>query len=313
MNKGIGFLLVAVATIIVSCDDIFEHNISDDVVTLRTPGDSYTTTAKSITLLWDAVDGASGYQLTVATPDYEHADRIVADTTVTRTQFSVSMEEGKYQWCVRAINSGYETDYSCRALTVVHVIEEDISSSSVLLRGPSDNYHTKAIDATFWWDTVAGAKQYEFLVVSPDYQNPETLEMDTVIAINKLVTKLPAGSYQWCVRAINSDYETAYSCRTIVVNQDISSSTVNLKAPTEGFTTSAGAVTLLWNELPGAEQYDLQIVSPTITNPNTIPVNVTISEKQYAVQLPVGKYQWCVRGVNANYKTDYTCRTLTIQ
>jgi len=313
MNKFIGFLLLAIAIMAGSCDDIFEHDLSDDVVVLRTPGDGLMTTAKSTTFLWDAVDGASGYQLIVATPDYENADRIVADTTVTKTQFSVSLEEGKYQWCVRAINSGYETKYSCRAITVVHTIEEDISSSSVLLRGPSDDYHTKAIDATFWWDTVAGASQYEFMVVSPDYQNPETLEIDTVIDASKFVAKLSAGSYQWCVRAINSDYETTYSCRTIVVNEDISSSTVNLKAPTDAFTTSAGTVTLWWNELSGAEQYDLQVVSPTMTNPNVILVNKSLTENQYLVQLPVGQYQWCVRGVNANYKTGYSCRTLTIQ
>lgn len=104
--------------VLFSCDDVLLKDLSKDKVLLRSPTDNYSTTTASQTLWWEAIDGASTYNLTIASPSLDSANVIALDTIISKTNFTATFSVGKAQWCVRAINSGYETDYSCRSIEI---------------------------------------------------------------------------------------------------------------------------------------------------------------------------------------------------
>src|SRR5689334_11480250 len=114
---GIAALMVFVA-FFYSCNDIVVTDISNDVLTLLAPQDSAEFATASYTFWWNPVDAADGYQLIVVSPNIAQANHVVVDTTVTKDQFTYTLPAGQYQWCVRGVNSAYQTSYSCRVITI---------------------------------------------------------------------------------------------------------------------------------------------------------------------------------------------------
>jgi hypothetical protein len=116
MNKLMIILLALLFT--VSCDDIVVKDIEGAQVYLLAPTDNAVLTSGEVTLWWDFVDGASHYELTVASPDFVNVQMVQLDTVIEKNRFEVTLSPGKHEWCVRAINSAYATDLSCRFLEV---------------------------------------------------------------------------------------------------------------------------------------------------------------------------------------------------
>jgi hypothetical protein len=97
------------------------------------------------------------------------------------------------------------------------IVEKDIRDDTVELVAPADNAVVAEGDIMFWWNELQGASQYELQVVSPNMLSPQTLVLDTVITKHTFTLSLPAGNYQWCVKAINTGYVTQSSCRMLEV------------------------------------------------------------------------------------------------
>src|SRR5690349_1763046 len=96
-----------------SCDDVLESNIEDDSVTLRAPAEGLSTSTKDVTFWWDDLKGAKRYELMVVTPDRANATALIMDTVIVKNQFTLTLVEGKYEWCVKGVNDGYETELAC--------------------------------------------------------------------------------------------------------------------------------------------------------------------------------------------------------
>jgi hypothetical protein len=120
-NRNLIFAMAVVFTLtVLSCDDIFLEDIADSEITLFAPRDSMITSQTSQLLAWHELKGATGYQLLIVTPDLLAPDALLMDTTITTKSFSYEFSPGKYQWCVKGVNGGYETDYSCRTIEIVN-------------------------------------------------------------------------------------------------------------------------------------------------------------------------------------------------
>ncbi|MBT1710554.1 hypothetical protein KK062_20080 [Fulvivirgaceae bacterium PWU5] len=105
----------------------------------------------------------------------------------------------------------------------------------------------------------------------------------------------------------------AVTCCDDILETDLSDDTVTLRLPADGVTqTDSVAVLFWWEELEGASTYELQVVSPDNTNPQSLLIDTLVTKPQFSMTLPAGQYQWCVRGVNSGYKTEFVCRTITI-
>ncbi len=106
--KAVLFFLLLLA----GCDDIFEKDISDKSVELYAPSSGLVTGSTEIIFSWSPVDGASGYNFQLVSPSYDQPYELVADSVLSETSLTLSLDSAKYAWRVKAENSAYETPFS---------------------------------------------------------------------------------------------------------------------------------------------------------------------------------------------------------
>jgi len=104
----------------------------------------------------------------------------------------------------------------------------------------------------------------------------------------------------------------AASCDDILVH-DLSDDTVILLAPDDGHEAAKDQSTLFWwEDVKDATEYELVVASPDITNPQVMALDTVITKNHFAATIPAGSYQWCVRGKNSEYKTEFVCRSFSV-
>ena len=88
---------------------------------------------------------------------------------------------------------------------------------------------------------------------------------------------------------------------------NISKKSVTMLAPGNGAKLSTSLVTFWWDSVPGANKYEIQIVSPGF---NTIQYLIADSNinggTQFICSLGPGKYQWKMRAFNGSSSTPFT-------
>lgn len=88
----------------------------------------------------------------------------------------------------------------------------DISNDAVTLVAPNDNATLNLTTLTLSWNKVEDAESYQVQIARPDFENILQLEKDSILTGNSISVQLEAGNtYQWRVRAQNSEYATSYS------------------------------------------------------------------------------------------------------
>ncbi len=94
--------------------------------------------------------------------------------------------------------------------------------------------------------------------------------------------------------------------------QDLSGKTVTLIAPSDSVVTDLSVQTFWWDELDGALEYELQVVTARFDSIVQLIVDTTISGTQFQQTLYPGQFQWRVRALNGAYMSEYAVRTLTV-
>lgn len=97
-----------------------------------------------------------------------------------------------------------------------------------------------------------------------------------------------------------------------IVEKNIKKESVVLKTPSDGYSTSTALQNFWWEELQGATQYELMIVSPDTLKPDVLVLDTLVSKNHFTWTLDTGHYAWCVRGVNSSYRTINSCHELEI-
>lgn len=101
------------------------------------------------------------------------------------------------------------------------------------------------------------------------------------------------------------------SCRDIV-STNLSRKSITILAPGNNLVSQSYTQQFWWQEIEGADQYNLQIVKPSFTAGQQLIVDTTISGNKYTHTLQPGAYQWRVRAQNNTSNTDYVTYNLTI-
>lgn len=102
------------------------------------------------------------------------------------------------------------------------------------------------------------------------------------------------------------------SCTKDFIVKDIKNDTVSIIAPVDNYKTPNNAIIFWWNELDGAEKYNLQIVKPNFDSIQQLLVDTNVTGAKFNFTFTPGKYQWRIKAINAGGSTVYTTRTLTI-
>jgi hypothetical protein len=104
---------------VLSCSEIIGvEDISDKTLSVIAPTNGAILNTGTLIFTWDSLEDAEEYKIQIATPSFENAIQILTDSTLTTTSFSTTLENGNYQWRIRAENSGYQTQFSTQNFTI---------------------------------------------------------------------------------------------------------------------------------------------------------------------------------------------------
>lgn len=111
-------LFLSYCLLFLSCEDVFEKDISRKKVEVMAPGAGWVLNEAEQVFVWKLMEGASAYRLVVVSPSFARIGRYVADTLVTGNHWKTVLPEGPYEWSVRGCNSAYESQDTVLAFSV---------------------------------------------------------------------------------------------------------------------------------------------------------------------------------------------------
>lgn len=101
---------------------------------------------------------------------------------------------------------------NCEALFV-----ENISEETIVLLVPTHNSEVLSGVIEFNWQEVSDATEYQIQIAMPDFANASQIVLDSLATTTIISKELEAGTYEWRIKALNSEYATDYSVNSFSV------------------------------------------------------------------------------------------------
>ena len=171
---------------------------------------------------------------------------------------------------------------------------EPVPPLAPTLKSPADGTITNDNTPTFEWTVGAYADNHRLLIDNdPDFTSPIENRLfgptDNTYT-PALQNSLPDENYSWKVIAINVLGENQSLVRTFVIDT-VPPGAPSWGSPPDGTITDDNTPTFGWENVTGAENYDLLI--------DGIQVTISVSTYTLTVELPDGTYSWKVRARDA--------------
>lgn len=244
----------------VSCDDIFEEDITDDEIFLLAPSAGVTIQPDSaITFVWDFIEGASEYQIQVAEPSFDSARLLLLDSFTTNNQIDFALPPGTYEWAVRGLNNGYSTAFFINDF-IVDDTTTVIPAISSEIQPLTPNTEVKSGLIFFWWEDLENADEYRLQVATPDFDSPTELFYDTIVDKTGIRLSLEAGKYSWRVKGINEVSESDFKELSFTVVDESDG----------GSGRSSGAFNLKATDQKSSEYFTDPVQEPTLEKTNSM-------------------------------------------
>ncbi|WP_163408526.1 hypothetical protein [Flavobacterium ajazii] len=285
MNKiSLTYFSLLVLLCFTSCEEILlVDDISKKEVILTAPADNAALSTTGVTLSWETVESADQYHLQIATPHFDAPLQIVLDTIITKNSYTQQLNIGKYEWRVKAVNSGYESLYFKRNFEILN--NDDFQNNTVILLTPGNNLTTKTALQKLSWSAIIGATNYQLQIL--DESNTLIKEQNTEATVINYT--FDEGKYTWKVRASNGTDQTLYTSRSILVDTK-APNTPTPSNPANASTTTNTSINFQWSRTPiaGSTEKDSLYVytESALTNLNfkdkaTSPYNKTLTTGTY--------------------------------
>lgn len=269
--------------------------------TLSTPIDGAVAQPVNPILAWNTVAGASSYRLQVAL-DPGFLTLIYNDSTRTNTSQLISgLAVGTtYYWRVNSKIAGGSSFYS----TIWSFTTITVPSAPVLI-DPLNSAVNIATNPIVRWNASAGAASYHLQISTTNSFVTTVYDSIGLTNTSKSITGLTGGTvYYWRVNATNAAGTSLYSSRSFTT---IAPGTPTLIAPLDGAANVAVNPMFVWNAVPGASSYRLQVSTSntfgttfyndsTLTNPSQVVPGLTIGTT----------YFWRVSSKNSGQSSDYS-------
>jgi hypothetical protein len=211
LNSLVAISLLLSITLIVSCEDFIEEDLSNSTIEILTPRDGLVTGQITQTFYWEPVEFALEYKLQVASPNFDQINILVLDTITTRNKLDLNFSPGSYTWRIKAINNNSETIYFYRSFSVDS--SNDLSNAQVVLSTPSSNAYLNINTPVFTWEDLPAAKNYSFKIYEGLFGSGmlATSEMITPQNSLSLPIILSERDYEWGVRGENDQSISPYT------------------------------------------------------------------------------------------------------
>ena len=207
-----------------SCNVIFEKDISEENVNIIIPSEGDTISSNLIHFKWEALKGATHYNLQLVQPSFANIDAFILDSNITEEEFQYVLSPGDYEFQLRAENSAYQSQYTGPFHFYVDSVT-DLSAQLVPLVSPSNNLYTNGDNFTYSWLPNYAAEYYEFQLRSGnDFESSGTVlfganNIYSTSYTGPLGLLSTEGAYSWGVRAHNSTSSSNYSSHTLLIDR----------------------------------------------------------------------------------------------
>ncbi len=212
-------ILITLLTL-VSCDDIFEKDLTKRALTMLSPPSNFETEKNQVTFWWNPVEGASGYEIQIVDSSFDFIIGIHLDTTVAGDKYTHTFETpGNFAWRIRAVNHSSVTAYNTGIIKIDSTT--DLNEVTIILKSPSNGLITMETDHTFRWETHFSADQYRVEVALPDFSNNgNIIQVYQTFADSQQYNFAIDGDYAWRVRGEKTSNGTTsqFSTRSITID-----------------------------------------------------------------------------------------------
>ncbi len=270
---------------------------------LISPADGSTNQPATIALSWNAATGADHYWLQIAT-DQSFSNPTIADSSIRGTTYQANnlAASTNYYWRVKAINSAGSSGWSS-VWSFTTVSGQIQPPSQPTLVSPADKSTNQLTSITFTWNPVTNADYY-FIQVATDQAFSNMVYTDyKIVGTSRQVNNLQnSTTYFWQVKAINAGGQSPWSSTwsfTTSGGQTIPSTPV-LVSPANGSTGKSTTLTLSWNSVTNATNYNMQIAKDAAFNVKIFDDStITASSKQVSSLTGGTQYFWRVSAKNS--------------
>ncbi|WP_353780255.1 hypothetical protein [Winogradskyella sp. 3972H.M.0a.05] len=311
-------ILILSCVIFTSCDDVFEEDITGDIVQIISPTSGQVIQGNTVVFSWQELDGADDYRIQVI----NDAQLNVVDSLVTNiTSIDFILDPGNYNWRIKGENFAYETQYNFPVSFSVEA-SDDLTNQSVSLLTPTEGFYTNDPNIIFTWNAISTAEDYTVEIIKNLNGLQTVLQQQGItnenLAVNASVFDEDA-EYMWKVKAVNSTSETPFSERSLFVDR-VQPNQPALNTPLDNELLDDVTVTFNWvngldtgniqSEISNTIEISTDINFSTIIHTDT----TTNNTYQYTFDAS-GIYYWRVKAVDlAQNESDFSIsRTLEIQ
>ena len=253
-------------------------------------------TSTSATASWNAVTGASSYEVDYRATSWSYWINIASGLTSTSWGLAAMTPGISYEWRVRTNCSFGTSSYTQTQFT---------TQSSTSCNAPSGltTINITTTGATATWSPVSGANSYNV-----DYKASSSGQWINIVSGLTstswgLAGISPATSYDWRVRANCSSGASSYT-QTQFTTQSITSCDAPSGLAMINITTTSSTAT--WSPVSGANSYNVDYKASSSGQWINIASGLTSTSWGLAAMSPSTSYDWRVRANCSSGNSSYT-------
>lgn len=187
-------------------------NISGETVALLAPINDPIIENAEINFTWDAIPNATEYIVQVATPNFISPIQILVNQSVNDASTTHTLEDGDYEWRVKAVNDSFETSYSTDSFSVD--LNANLDDQLLTIIAPPDDFVTSNSNISLEWQQLDLATQYRVMIID---MGDNSIFLEDLTNETSLVVEFVSGTYTWKVRGENAQEQTLYTEQTITI------------------------------------------------------------------------------------------------
>jgi hypothetical protein len=243
-NLNYLFCILFILSLFSCRKDFVVDDIKNKSVVVNAPANGFVTTSNLVTFWWEKLDGAEKYSLQVVQPNFTTVSKLVLDTSVAGTKYTITLQPGNYQWRIKATNAGGSTEYQTYSLVVDTT--SNLSGQLVYPISPASGSVVGNTAITFSWNTLSSATYYQLQINDGSILTATTSGTSynyTVPAVTNSNTP-----FTWRVKAFNDFSVTQYNTASTFTVDLLAPSAPVLSNPVHGATVK-DTVSLRWTRI----------------------------------------------------------------
>ncbi len=279
-------------------------NIELKNVNLRVPENEYLSKINELNFIWEAVENAGYYLFKIKKLNWS-GDSVVG-VKLYSTHYNYKLNDGEFCWGVAAVDtvSKKKTDYSIRSF----IVDKNPPPIPVII-APQNHDTINSLTVSFKWHKAELNVKYIIeIYTDTDLKNKiiEQSTADTTI----FVAMENMGHYYWRIKSVdqfeNSGNFSTLSTFYIHQINDISNINITPVSPINKSTILNNSVNLWWIKIADVEKYNVQLVTPSFSNPQKLILDDYTDANNISLELEEGNYEWRIKGFNNISETAYS-------